>query len=123
MFYLAGVQSLVMKVPPTSAAAASVAANPGHPHLGLWLASGSTGPMIIVIRPSWFSDGSSYYAYIPGEVAAIVIALGRECLCCACGGAVFRWDTHYVSAPSFCSQRASWTAWWPSPSAAGAHHG
>lgn len=73
MFYLAGVQSLVMKVPPTSPAAQAVADNPGHPFLRLWLASDSAKPMIIVVRPAWFGDGSTYYAYIPGEFARWIV--------------------------------------------------
>ena len=66
MFYLAGVESLVMQISPTNAAAKAVAAYPGHPFLGLWLASGSLKPLIITIHPSWFADGSAFYAYVPG---------------------------------------------------------
>jgi len=63
---MAAVQSLVMTIHPTNAAANAVAANAGHPHLGLWLASGSTSPLIITIRPSWFADGSAFYTFVPG---------------------------------------------------------
>ena len=63
---MAGVQSLVMMINPTNAAANGVAYNPGHPHLGLWLASGSPEALVIAICPSWFPDGSAFYAYIPG---------------------------------------------------------
>ena len=66
-FDMAAVQSLVMKIHPSNAAANGVAANAGHPHLGLWLASGSHKPLIITIRPSWFADGSALYTFIPGE--------------------------------------------------------
>ena len=64
---MASVRSLVMKVYPNNAAANALAANAGHPHLRLWLASGSTSPLIITIRPSWFADGSAFYTYVPGE--------------------------------------------------------
>lgn len=69
-----------MKVPPTSPAALAVVDNPGHPHLGLWLTSDSAKPLVIVVRPAWFSDGSSYYAYIPGEVARGLLQLWMLCL-------------------------------------------
>ncbi len=73
-FFLAGVESLVMQIYPTNAAAKAVAPNTGHPHLGLWLASGSTKPLIITIQPSWFADGSAFYTYVPG-----VLQLCRQC--------------------------------------------
>ena len=66
-FTLNGVTSLVMVVSPNSSAANAVAANPGHPHIGLWLASNDTAPMIMAVVPSWFSDGSPIYFYVPGE--------------------------------------------------------
>ena len=67
IFSLGGVSSLVMRIVPSSAAANAVAANPGHPHIALWLASGTAKPMVITIRPAWFSDGSPFYMYVPGE--------------------------------------------------------
>ncbi len=57
-----------MQIYPSNAAAKAVAANTGHPHLGLWLASSSTKPLIITIHPSWFADGSAFYTYVPGEL-------------------------------------------------------
>ena len=67
IFNLGGVSSLVMRIVPSSAAANAVASNPGHEHIALWLASGSAKPMVITIRPAWFSDGSPFYMYVPGE--------------------------------------------------------
>jgi hypothetical protein len=67
VFMLGGVTSLVMAVNPNSSAANAVAANPGHPHIGLWLASNDTSTMVITVVPAWFSDGSPAYFYVPGE--------------------------------------------------------
>ena len=65
---MSGVTSLVMKVLPNNKAVNAVAANPGHMHIGLWLASGSNEAMIITVRPAWFSDGSPVYLFVPGEL-------------------------------------------------------
>ena len=62
-----GVTSLVMRVLPSNAALNAVAANPGHPHIALYLASGSLQPLIITIRPDWFADSSPFYMFVPGE--------------------------------------------------------
>ena len=67
VFVLGGVTSLVMVVNPNSNAANAVASNPGHPHIGLWLASNDTYPMFIAVVPAWFPDGSPIYFYVPGE--------------------------------------------------------
>ena len=90
LFNFTGVQSLVMKVPASSAAARLVAANPGHPHIGLWLASGSLKPLIITIRPLWFSDSSAFYSFVPGE---LIHQSTDECLQTA------RMKSRFVDAP------------------------
>ena len=76
IFDLSGVSSLVMEVLPNNTAAIAVAANPGHPHIALWLASGSTDPMVITIRPAWFADGAPFYMYVPGESLLRCLARG-----------------------------------------------
>ena len=67
LFNLSGVPSLAMVLQPNNPTAKQVANNPGHPHIALFL-SGADGNdvLVIVVSPSWFADGSSLYAYIPG---------------------------------------------------------
>ena len=66
-FNVSGNTWLVMIANSSSDAMNSVAGNPGHPHIGLWLASDNQNPMIMAVIPSYFSDGSPIYFYVPGE--------------------------------------------------------
>ena len=76
-FTIGGNTWLVMVVDSSSDAINAVAANPGHPHIGLWLASEDPSPMIMAVIPSWFSDGSPVYFYIPGEASRVTTRMSR----------------------------------------------
>ncbi len=67
LFNLSGVPSLAMVIQPSNPTAKTVAKNPGHPHIGMFMsAAAGNDVLVIVVSPSWFADGSSVYMYIPG---------------------------------------------------------
>ena len=71
LFNLNGVPSLALVIYSDNSAANAVANNPGHPHLGLYVASGTTDTLVILVCPAWFADGSAFYIYVPGAAACM----------------------------------------------------